>query len=91
MNIGKTMPESFIKFMKERVGEKHPMFGKKHSKEVRENMRLGQLNSDFVQTDEMKKRKSETMKKHWKNPTEQMLKDAYNKKHQKMSNYRARI
>ena len=67
-SIGKTMPESFIKFMSERVGEKHPAFGIKRSKEVRENMKLGQLNSDYVQTEEVKNRKSETMKRRWKEP-----------------------
>ena len=68
INTGKVMPESFVKFMKERVGKKHPMFGKKHSKEVRENMRLGQLNSDYVPSEETKKKVSETMKRRWKEP-----------------------
>ena len=81
-NTGKTMPESFVKIMKERVGELHPAFGFKHSKQARENMRQGQLNSDYIQTEESKKRTSETMKGRWREPTEQMLKDAYNKKHQ---------
>tara|TARA_Y100000593_G_scaffold65282_1_gene120331 strand:- start:178 stop:1119 length:942 start_codon:yes stop_codon:yes gene_type:complete len=82
IQTGKIMPESFVKLMKERVGKKHPMFGKKRSKKVRENMRLGQLNSDYVPSEETKKKTSEKMKKRWKNPTEKMLKDAYNKKHQ---------
>ena len=62
---GKKMPESFVKYMKERVS---PIIGYKHTKEARENMKLGQLNSDYVQTDEIKKRKSETMKRRWKEP-----------------------
>ena len=81
-NTGKTMPESFVKIMKERVGELHPHFGVARSKQARENMRQGQLNSDYIQTEESKKRTSETMKGRWREPTEQMLKDAYNKKHQ---------
>tara|TARA_Y100001973_G_C5181396_1_gene325145 strand:+ start:797 stop:1699 length:903 start_codon:yes stop_codon:yes gene_type:complete len=65
IQTGKTMPESFVKFMKERVS---PLIGYKHTQEAKKNMRLGQLNSDFVKTDEMKKRQSETMKKRWKEP-----------------------
>ena len=68
INTGKVRPKSFVKFMKERVGEKHPMFGKKHSKEARENMRLGQLNSDYIPSEETKKKASETMKRRWKEP-----------------------
>ena len=79
---GKIMPESFVRMMKEKVGEKHPCYGYKHSDEAKENMRQGQLNSDYIESEESKKRKSEAMKRHWKNPTEQMLKDGYNRKHQ---------
>ena len=65
---GKIMPESFVKIMKERVGELHPCFGYKHTKEAIENMRQGQLNSNYVQSDDSKKRKSETMKRRWQEP-----------------------
>lgn len=65
---GKTMPESYVKLMRGRVGELHPCFGHKHTEEARENMRQGQLNSDYVQTEEIKRQKSETMKKRWKEP-----------------------
>ena len=65
---GKTMPESYVKLMKARVGELNPFFGIKHSKEVKENMRQGQLNSDYVQSEETKRQKSETMKKRWQEP-----------------------
>mgnify|MGYP003147156153 CR=1 FL=1 len=65
---GKTMPDSFVKIMKERVGESHPSFGIKHSKEIRERMRQGQLNSDYVPSKETNKKTSETMKKRWQEP-----------------------
>ena len=86
-HTGRTMPESWIEFMKDEIKnhpERHPTFqkGYKHTEEVREIMRQGQLNSDYVQSEESKKRTSETMKERWREPTEQMLKDAYNKKHQ---------
>ena len=80
-STGKTMPESFVKLMKERIGILHPTFGLKHSKEIRERMSLAQLNSDYVQSEESKKRTSDTMKERWRNPTEKMLKDLYNRKH----------
>ena len=79
---GKKMPASFVRLMKERIGILHPSFGYKHSKESRENMRQGQLNSDYVITDEHKRKTSDTMKKRWENPTEKMLNDSYNKTHQ---------
>jgi group I intron endonuclease len=65
---GKTQPESYVNFMKARVGEQHPCFGLKHTEEARENMRRGQLNSDYVQTEEVKRQKSEAMKKRWQEP-----------------------
>jgi len=58
------------------------LYNYKVNKETSEKMSEGQINSDFVQTDEMKRSKSETMKNHWKNPTEKMLQDRYNQKHQ---------
>ena len=64
-HTGKIMPDSFVKIMKERVGELHPNFGIKHSKEIRERMRQGQLNSDYVPSEETNKKTSETMKKRW--------------------------
>ena len=65
---GKTMPESFVELMKGRVGELHPCYGYKHTDEARENMKQGQLSSDYIQSDEIKKQKSDTMKKRWKEP-----------------------
>ena len=65
---GKTMPDSYVELMKARVGELHPAFGFKHSKQARENMKQGQLNSDYVQSEESKKRTSETMKRRWQEP-----------------------
>lgn len=67
-NTGKTMSDSFVKIMKARVGELHPCYGIKHSKEIREKMRQGQLNSDYVQTEEQQRKKSVTMKKRWQEP-----------------------
>ena len=67
-NTGKTMPDSFVQIMKERVGVLHPHFGIKRSKETRENMRQGQLNSDYVQSEETKRQKSETMIMRWQEP-----------------------
>jgi len=81
-HTGRTMPDSYVELMKARVGELHPSFGLKHSKEVRARMSQAQKDSDYVQSEESKKRTSETMKERWREPTEQMLKDAYNKKHQ---------
>jgi len=66
--IGKIMPDSYVKMMKERVGELHPHYGIKRSEEARENIRQGQLNSDYVQTEEVKRKKSVTMKKRWQEP-----------------------
>lgn len=65
---GKKMPDSYVKLMKARVGELHPHFGIKRSKQALENIRQGQLNSDYVKTDEHKKKTSETMKKRWQEP-----------------------
>jgi len=65
---GKTMPESYVKLMKARVGELNPFFGIKRSKKAKENMRQGQLNSDYVQSEETKRRKSKAMKKRWQEP-----------------------
>jgi|TARA_Y100000310_G_scaffold332573_1_gene408430 hypothetical protein len=79
---GKTMPESYVKMMKERIGVLNPHFGVKRSKETRERIRQGRINSDYIPSKETKNKTSETMKKRWKNPTEKMLNDAYNKKHQ---------
>ena len=55
-NTGKTMPESFVKIMKERVGELHPSFGIKHSEEIRARMSQAQLNSDYVPTEETRRK-----------------------------------
>ena len=65
---GKKMPASFVKIMKERVGELHPCFGYKHTEETKRNLQQGQLNSDYVQTEEQQRKKSETMKKRWQEP-----------------------
>ena len=81
-NKGKKLPQYMIDMLKQRVGEKHPCYGYKHTEETKRKMSEAQKNSDYVQTEEIKKRKSETMKAHWKNPTEKMLKDLYNRKHQ---------
>jgi len=67
-NLGKKMPESFVKMMKERVGKLHPHYGIKRSEEARENIRLGHLNSDYVITEEHKRKTSATMKKRWQEP-----------------------
>ena len=67
-HTGKKQPDSYVKLMKARVGELNPCFGIKHSKQSRENMRKGQLNSNYVQSEETKKRKSETMKRRWQEP-----------------------
>ena len=50
------MPESYVKLMKARVGELHPAFGFKHSKEVRARMSQSQKDSDYVQSEESKKK-----------------------------------
>ena len=65
---GKKMPDSYVEITKARIGKLHPAFGFKHSKEARERMRQGQLNSDYVQSEESKKRTGETMKKRWQEP-----------------------
>lgn len=65
---GKKMPDSYVKLMKARIGELHPGYGKALSKKARENMSKGQLNSDYVRTDEHKRKTSETMKKRWQEP-----------------------
>lgn len=67
-NTGKKQPQSYIDFMKSRVGKLHPLFGYKHSKKTRKNMSEAQKNSNYVQTEEVRKRKSETMKRRWKEP-----------------------
>ena len=67
-HTGKTMPDSYVELMKARVGELHPCFGYKHTKKARANMRRGQKNSDYVQSEESRKRTSETMKKRWQEP-----------------------
>ena len=81
-HTGKIMPESYVKWVRARVGELHPSFGIRRTKEERARMSQAQKDSDYVQSEESKKRTSETMKERWREPTEQMLKDAYNKKHQ---------
>ena len=67
-HTGRTMPDSYVELMKARVGELHPAFGFRHSKEVRARMSQAQKDSDYVQSEESKKRKSETMKKRWQEP-----------------------
>ena len=72
-NMGKMMPESWKVFMRDEVKnhpEKHPHFQKGYiyTDEDREKMRQGQLNSDYVQTEEHQRKKSETMKKRWQEP-----------------------
>ncbi len=72
-HTGKTMPESWKIWMKNQIKNnpnKYKSFkkGYKHTEEARANMRLGQKNSDYVQTEEIKKRKSVTMKKRWTEP-----------------------
>ena len=52
--------------------------GRKFSDEAKENMRLGQLNSDYVQSEESKTKTSETMKKRWKEP--EVIKKMANRK-----------
>ena len=65
---GKKMPDSYVELMKARIGKLHPSFGFKHSKEVRAKMSQAQKDSNYIQTEESKKRKSETMKKRWQEP-----------------------
>ena len=67
-HTGKKMPESFVKIMLGRVGKLNPSYGIKHSKEIREKMRQGQLNSDYVITKEHKNKTRATMKKRWQEP-----------------------
>ena len=72
-HTGKIMPESWVEFMKDEVKnhpESHPTFqkGYKHTDVARENMRQGQLNSDYVQTEEQQRKKSVSMKKRWQEP-----------------------
>ena len=72
-NTGKIMPESWVEFMRDEVKnhpERHPTFqkGYKHTEEVREKMRQGQLNSDYVQTEGQQRKKSVSMKKRWQEP-----------------------
>jgi len=78
VNTGKKMPDSYVKLMKARIGELHPSYGKTPSKKARENMRQGQLNSDYIRTDEQNRKTSETMRKRWQEP-ETMLKMANRK------------
>jgi len=82
-HTGKVMSQEFKdNLSKVFTGPGSPNWGRKHTKKAIKNMRLGQLNSDYVPSEETKKKTSDTMKKRWQEPTEQMLKDAYNKKHQ---------
>ena len=62
-NMGKMMPESWKVFMRDEVKnhpEKHPHFQKGYiyTDEDREKMRQGQLNSDYVQTEEVQIKKA---------------------------------
>ena len=70
---GKIMPKDWVIWLKDQIKNnpnKYKSFkkGYKHTEEAKANMRLGQLNSDYIQTEEIKKRKSETMKRRWKEP-----------------------
>ena len=80
---GSTMPDSYVELMKARVGELHPCFGYKHTKEARENMRQGQINSDYIQSEESKKQTSETMKRRWQEP--EIIEKMSKRKHGDMS------
>ena len=80
---GKTMPDSYVELMKARVGELHPAFGFKHSKEVRARMSQAQKDSDYVQTEESKKQTSETMKRRWQEP--EIIEKMSKRKHGDMS------
>ena len=82
---GKTMPESYVELMKERVGELHPHFGMKHSKQARENMRQGQLNSDYVPTEETKQKTSASAKKMWE---DKEFKEKMIQKHKEMGRWK---
>jgi len=70
---GKIMPESWIVFMTEKIKnhpETYPHFQKGYicTEEEREKLRQGQLNSDYVQTEEVQIKKSVSMKKRWQEP-----------------------
>ena len=80
---GSIMPDSYVELMKARVGELHPCFGYKHTKEARENMRRGQINSDYIQSEESKKQTSETMKRRWQEP--EIIEKMSKRKHGDMS------
>ena len=82
-HTGRTMPDSYVELMKARVGELHPRFGMKHSKQARENIRQGLLNSDYIQSEESKKQTSETMKRRWQEP--EIIKKMSKRKHGDMS------
>ena len=49
-NKGKKLPQYMVDMLKQRVGEKHPCYGYKHTEEAKRNMSEGQKNSDYVQT-----------------------------------------
>ena len=84
-NTGKTMPESFVKIMKERVGELHPSFGFKHSMQSRENMRQGQLNSDYIPTEETRRKTVASSKKMW---ADNEFKEKMIQKHKELGRWR---
>jgi hypothetical protein len=64
-NTGKTMPESYVKWVRARVGELHPSFGIKHSEEIRARMSQAQKDSDYVHTEEHRRRIGASAKKVW--------------------------
>ena len=80
-NMGKIMPESFVDMMKKRKGKLHPCYGYKHSKETKENMRLAQLNSDYVHTQEHKRKIGLASKKVW---SDEKFKQKMSKKRKEM-------
>ena len=73
IQTGKVMPESWKIWLKNEIKNKPDKYktlqkGYKHTKKARKNMRLGQLNSDYVPSEETKNKTSETMKRRWKEP-----------------------
>jgi len=62
---GKTMPESYVKWVRARVGEQHPSFGIIRTKEQRARMSQSQKDSDYVPTEETKQKTSASSKRVW--------------------------
>ena len=86
-HTGKTMPESFVNIMKARVGELHPAFGFKHSKEVRARMSQAQKDSDYVPTEETRRRTGASSKRVW---ADKEFKEKMIQKHKDMGRWKGK-